>query len=199
MSAPSEDSARLLSMVSIDGAPVGNQRLRETLGWDETRYLAAREPLLDAGLLVTGRGKGGSVKRPGADDSDTEGQSNTAPAPDGEMFSPETVTAPAPVRPGRGSSAPRDKAPSVSPVTTYQFPDSTRKNIPPAGLATKSTVQETLPHRLAYFYFVKFPVAQASSLCGQRASSPLIPQFNKVELRPSLVPCAALRQHFRYR
>ncbi len=27
-----------------------------------------------------------------------------------------------------------------------------------------------------------FPVAQASSLCGQRASSPLIPQLNKVEL-----------------
>jgi hypothetical protein len=26
-------------------------------------------------------------------------------------------------------------------------------------------------------------VAQASSLCGQRASSPLIPQFNKVELK----------------
>jgi len=37
-------------------------------------------------------------------------------------------------------------------------------------------------HGTAYFYFVKFPVAQASSLCGQRASSPLIPQLNKVEL-----------------
>lgn len=39
---------------------------------------------------------------------------------------------------------------SSTPVTNYEYPDATRKNIPPAGLATKSTAQETDPHKLSY-------------------------------------------------
>ena len=39
---------------------------------------------------------------------------------------------------------------SHTPVTTYQHSEAKRVNIPPAGLATKHSVQETNPHLLAY-------------------------------------------------
>lgn len=57
------DSQALLDSVPSDGSSIGNLKLREILGWDEERYQAARQPLIDAGKLTTGRGRGGSVMR----------------------------------------------------------------------------------------------------------------------------------------
>ena len=57
------DSDALFDLTPADGSSMGNQKLRERLGWDEARYLAARQPLLDAGKLTTGKGRGGSVRR----------------------------------------------------------------------------------------------------------------------------------------
>ena len=65
----SADSQQLLSRVPADGSPIGNIKLRDLLGWDEDRYQAARQPLLDQGILATGRGRGGSVARASALDS----------------------------------------------------------------------------------------------------------------------------------
>jgi hypothetical protein len=59
----SPDSSALFDQVPADGSPIGNQKLRELLAWDEERYQAARQPLIDAGKLTTGRGRGGSVRR----------------------------------------------------------------------------------------------------------------------------------------
>lgn len=140
----SPDSQLLLSRVPLDGSAIGNMKLRELLGWDEDRYFAAREALLASGTLVTGRGRGGAVIRAGAAPSDP-----SAVAPD-EMFPVEAVASPAPVKPVR-AAAPREKAPSqAGAVTTYQYPEATRKNLPPAGLAARSSVQETEKIRLNY-------------------------------------------------
>ncbi|MBS0422305.1 MAG: hypothetical protein JSR66_31660 [Proteobacteria bacterium] len=43
--------------------PIGNGALRNKLGWDEDRYWYIRNRLLQAGAVVTGRGRGGSVLR----------------------------------------------------------------------------------------------------------------------------------------
>jgi hypothetical protein len=57
------DPQVLLKKVPADGTSIGNQSLREVLGWNEKRYDAARDALIEAGTLVKGRSRGGSVKR----------------------------------------------------------------------------------------------------------------------------------------
>ena len=57
------DPQVLLKKVPADGTSIGNQSLREALGWKEKRYDAARDALVEAGKLEKGRGRGGSVKR----------------------------------------------------------------------------------------------------------------------------------------
>jgi type I restriction enzyme M protein len=69
------DSQALLDSVPSDGSSIGNLKLRETLGWDEERYSAARQPLIDAGKLTTGRGRGGSVMRVDAATADQPSRS----------------------------------------------------------------------------------------------------------------------------
>jgi adenine-specific DNA-methyltransferase len=144
-----EDATTLLSHVPTDGSAIGNIKLMQTLGWDETRYLTARQSLLDQGVLLTGKGRGGAVMRvfaPGGAPSSSQG---TGPAQPLEMFAPEEVAVSAPFR---KAAAPVSKGPkqTSSPVTSYRHADASRKNIPPAGLATQSTVQENHPHRLSY-------------------------------------------------
>ena len=56
------DPQVLLKKVPADGTSIGNQSLREALGWNEKRYDAARDALIEAGPLEKGRGRGGSVK-----------------------------------------------------------------------------------------------------------------------------------------
>ena len=58
----------LLSLVPADGAPIGNGALREELSQelrreiDEYEYIAIRDALIAQGMLVKGKGRGGSVK-----------------------------------------------------------------------------------------------------------------------------------------
>jgi hypothetical protein len=129
------DSETLLSLVPADGSPIGNQRLRESLGWEEDRYLAARAPLIASGQLLTGSGRGGSVRLAQVEL---------------EMFPLAAIGADSPLRPDRPSKQSKANVPPSAPATTYQFSDATRKNIPPAGLAAKSSLQENHPHRLSY-------------------------------------------------
>src|SRR5215203_1379964 len=56
----------LLSLVPEDGGAVGNVALLRQLkhrGWSEEKYWNVRDQLLNDGVLVRGRGKGGSVRR----------------------------------------------------------------------------------------------------------------------------------------
>jgi len=50
-----------LGALAALGGSAGNGRLRETLEWDEADYEAVRTDLLNRRLIVTGRGRGGSV------------------------------------------------------------------------------------------------------------------------------------------
>jgi hypothetical protein len=58
----SELEQRLTAAMPPQG-PIGNGALRIKLGWDEDRYWYIRNRLLQAGVLVTGRGRGDSVLR----------------------------------------------------------------------------------------------------------------------------------------
>lgn len=54
----------------------GNGKLRELLGWDEATYEAVKASLIERGIVVAGRGRGGSVALAGA-----EGNGRTPPVP----------------------------------------------------------------------------------------------------------------------
>src|SRR5690242_13264195 len=47
-------------LVSLGGSS-GNARLRAELGWNESVYEQVKAQLIEAGLVVPGRGRGGSV------------------------------------------------------------------------------------------------------------------------------------------
>lgn len=60
-----EREEQLLARIPATGA-IGNVTLRNhlsTLGWDEDTYWGIRNRLIERGILETGRGKGGSVRR----------------------------------------------------------------------------------------------------------------------------------------
>ena len=58
----SDDSKKfLVALRRVDS--IGNSRLRETLGWNESRYWKVHADLFEKGKIVKGRGRGGSVSR----------------------------------------------------------------------------------------------------------------------------------------
>src|SRR2546425_11303353 len=59
----SENAKQLLKL--IPAYSVGNTFLRRRLSWPDEEYWAARQELLDNGLIETGKGRGGSVARVG--------------------------------------------------------------------------------------------------------------------------------------
>ena len=70
----------LLGALTALGGSAGNGRLRETLEWDEASYEAVKADLLSRRLIVSGRGRGGSVAL--ADGSELEASGNgKAPSP----------------------------------------------------------------------------------------------------------------------
>jgi hypothetical protein len=69
----SADRARLLALIPADGSAVGNTSLIRHLGWAENRYWYARDSLLEAGVIVRAKGRGGAVRRAHPDEG-------TAPA-----------------------------------------------------------------------------------------------------------------------
>ena len=73
------DADILLLQLPSNGLALGNGTLRESLGWDEARYDAARDALVAAGLAEKGRGRGGSLRR--ADSPATSGISPSALRP----------------------------------------------------------------------------------------------------------------------
>jgi len=59
--ASQEQHDKFLQALADLGGSAGNIRLRETLNWAETVYDEVRDELLAAGLIIKGRGRGGSV------------------------------------------------------------------------------------------------------------------------------------------
>jgi hypothetical protein len=60
---PSTDEEAMLSCLPADGTGMSNPRLKERLGWDDDRYFAARDRLVDREAVMLGRGRGGVVRR----------------------------------------------------------------------------------------------------------------------------------------
>ena len=54
---------QLMAEVPSDGSPIGNERLRRRLGWNEQQYWDTRNQLLEQGLILRGRGRGGAIFR----------------------------------------------------------------------------------------------------------------------------------------
>lgn len=55
------DKDRFLEALTQLGGSAGNVRLREVLQWDEEVYAGVKNALIEAGAILTGRGRGGSV------------------------------------------------------------------------------------------------------------------------------------------
>lgn len=61
--ARTSDEDMLMGLVPPNGDPIGNLSVLRQLGWDNEKYWRVRDRLLDLGTIVTGKGKGGSVRR----------------------------------------------------------------------------------------------------------------------------------------
>ena len=56
------EADKLLALIPADGSSIGNIKLRRKARMDEAPYIEARGELIKAGLILTGRGRGGSVR-----------------------------------------------------------------------------------------------------------------------------------------
>ncbi|HEX6153207.1 MAG TPA: hypothetical protein VFZ19_06740 [Solirubrobacterales bacterium] len=85
-----EDAKALFAQIPTDGKAISNKAVRVALGWEaeETsdRYFSVRDRLEDAGLVIRGRGRGGTVRR-AVEEADPEAQPPAAI----ESDSPEEV------------------------------------------------------------------------------------------------------------
>lgn len=57
------DQQAVLDHLPADGSTMGNGALQRKLGWETDRYFSVRNSLADDGLIVRGRGRGGTVRR----------------------------------------------------------------------------------------------------------------------------------------
>lgn len=80
-SAQQSKREQLFEQIPVDGTLIGNIALREQLGWSAEEYLEVRKPLLEAGRILTGKGRGGSVRRANIE-ADLDLTSKTSPADD---------------------------------------------------------------------------------------------------------------------
>ena len=80
-----DQQLELLGALEALGGSAGNGRLRDLLGWDEATYEAVRGPLIAAGQLQSGRGRGGSVSLAGCGKADEAEQARleSTPRPNG--------------------------------------------------------------------------------------------------------------------
>jgi len=58
-----DDQSKFWMKVPIDGQTISNRALQEALGWDSDRYYEVRDSLVDAGFIIRGRGRGGTIRR----------------------------------------------------------------------------------------------------------------------------------------
>ncbi len=141
-------AAMLLELVPKDGSAIGNKRLAEMFrekaaerGLDATPELfeKLRTELIVQGLLVKGRGRGGSVRRAKGDSHNVD---LTAPLPP----APEKKT-----RRDKKTAKKKTRRTDDSPteITAYHHNDK-RVNNPPVGMVTPETDRVEKPKRWAY-------------------------------------------------
>jgi adenine-specific DNA-methyltransferase len=130
--------AWLLSLVPADGAAIGNQTLRDQFlaqasGLTEADFERLKDALIAQGVLVRGKGRGGSVRRAAVDESPVADDGFTLAPPE----KPETPAVTAkPKKPA--PAAPRGPAGGEAQILSYRHPDK-RKNNPEVGMVTPAT------------------------------------------------------------
>lgn len=137
---------RLLELVPLDGSAVGNQTLfqqfREAAeSVSEADFEQAREALLASGLLLKGKGRGGSLRRA---EADTGSFGLAAPVAPVASDAPPRKKAAAPAP--RAKAAPSSEAPQI---ISYRHADK-RVNNPEVGMVTPATDPEEGKTRWAY-------------------------------------------------
>ena len=137
----------LLALVPPDGAAIGNAALRDELAEelgrevDEYEYIAIRDALIARGLLVKGKGRGGSVRlgQPTSAAFDLQGQR----VRDAEPAAPRKPSKPA-VKGRTGGKTANDAN-----VISYRH-DDRRKNNPEVGMVDPDTDPDEGKTRYAY-------------------------------------------------
>ncbi len=86
-----EDEAALFNALPVDGATRTNPSLRQYLRWSQDRYFAARDGLVDKGLVVRGPGRGGVIRRSQA--AQTRGGHVVAVVIEGDKADTEVIEA----------------------------------------------------------------------------------------------------------
>ncbi|NOG71279.1 site-specific DNA-methyltransferase [Roseicella sp. DB1501] len=136
---------RFLAALRERGGSAGNGALREALGWADSTYDRVKQALLDAGAILPGRGRGGSVRL-----ADAEAVTPDLPLPSPAAAPRAAAMAQAPRT--RTAAAPR-AAPAAGPgrpVQSYRHDDATRKNIPTAEFESVMRAEDKTPIQLAY-------------------------------------------------
>ena len=130
--------ALLLSLVPSDGAAIGNQALRDQFlaqasGLTEADFDRLRDALIAQGVLVRGKGRGGSVRRAAADGTpaDDDGFTLTPPGRPESHAATAKPKKPAPV-------TPRSSAGEEAQILSYRHLDK-RKNNPEVGMVNPET------------------------------------------------------------
>lgn len=136
----------LLGLVPADGTPIGNGRLRKQLGESMVReiaepaYLAARDVLIERGLLVKGQGRGGSVRRAEAAPGSLSLHAQEVPS-EAKRPAPKQSGLPlANRKTGQPTKAAR-KGDEGTKVLSYRH-DQKRRNNPDVGVVTPETDPE---------------------------------------------------------
>lgn len=145
----------ILQLVPDDGKSIGNKALRDQIAKAapfeiaDTDYFRVREGLIAEGLLIAGRGRGGSVMQ-------TPPKPNDETIPEADPTDPENAMIlemqenPTPGQPKsrqskKASAAPNARKDDPKQVISYRFSER-RKNNPPVGMVdtTSDGVEETV-------------------------------------------------------
>ena len=128
--------AAILGTLPEDGSTIGNGRLRELIAEklgakvDEADYFAVRDALVEAGLVATGRGRGGSVRRVLDADTPLTLEAQQVPATAQEA---KPVQARKAVKKAAGR-----RTEDATDIIAYQH-DQKRRNNPDVGVVTPET------------------------------------------------------------
>jgi len=118
---------RFVDVLTEMGGSAGNQRLQEMLGWQNETYEQVKAELIVEGEIITGRGRGGSVKLKNALPKET----SSVPQ-DVETIKEQTAPASAPKAPARRQKANGNGANLGFEAELFKAADKLRGNMEPS-------------------------------------------------------------------
>ena len=79
----------MYTYLPVDGTAIGNASARQNLGWNKTRYVRAKDGLLEKTMITRARGRGGAIRRiaDGPDNASHAG-SVRMPVPELDLYAP---------------------------------------------------------------------------------------------------------------